>query len=156
MKPAEIIKKSDRVRVYFTVVRDPLEKLWSAYRMFNSNPVMADALKLQKGADGTIAFETLADHVLSSRPAKLDQHLRPQSALLRWALPALSFIARCEDLKSDLHAGLVEHGCPDWLSGFPDTRYNASQSLPRTQLDTARMVALKDYYRDDFELFRYA
>jgi hypothetical protein len=162
IRPADLSAKRDAVRFFFTVVRHPVARLQSAYRnqiagQTASARIVArriDASLLDRA--GRIPFEAFVDHVVGTDPLLHDVHWRPQTVLLRSAMPDLDFIGRLEHLNDDLARGFAGTEWQSWLDGFPSVRGNVTDKTITTTLDPVRLARLRDYYKDDLVRFGYA
>ena len=142
---------SRKIDVLFTVVRHPVDRLVSAFKLFQSNKNM----KSQLPANTTSSLANFTDFVLATGRSKADAHWRPQADMLCWILPSLTFVAHLETLDQDLKDNFESTAYPDWPGGLLNIREHTSNGIEIPRLDMSRLAQLRDFYSDDFRLFGY-
>lgn len=136
--------------IYFTIVRHPLARLASVYRRFFEESTDDDFLYtdylfgILRRSD---SFPDFVRNVGAIPDGLKDQHLRPQTRLLRWyhrrGIPVRIFRLEAPDGLKDFLAG---HGI-SWQH-FPPTRY-------ASYYDPATAAVASQIYSDDLTVFGY-
>ena len=169
----------------FSVIRDPFERLVSAYlekfvyklhskrNLLHTRPVISAIqgsadINLQRG----ISFDQFVEYILAQDPYELDAHWRPQY-LYFLGVPHISRIFRLENI-GELERHLLDHlGVEVTLghenrTGRSDTQLAQASSMTAGQIDeldaispdsfasTAHADALRDYFCEEFRLYNVA
>jgi len=166
----------------FSVIRDPFERLVSAYlekfvykrhskrNLLHTRPVISAVqgsadINLQRG----ISFDQFVEYILTQDPYELDAHWRPQY-LYFLGVPHISRIFRLENI-GELERYLLEHLDVEVTlghenrTGRSDTQLAQASSMTAGQIDeldaispesfasTGHADALRDYFSEDFRLY---
>ncbi len=166
----------------FSVIRDPFERLVSAYlekfvykrhsqrNLLHTRQVISEVqgtadINLQLG----ISFDQFAEYILAQDAYDLDAHWRPQHLYFR-GVPHISRIFRLENI-GELERYLLEQLGVEVKLGHDNRTSKSDIHLPQAatlnahELDeqdaispgsfaaTRHLDALRDYYREDFEFY---
>lgn len=149
----------------FTVVRNPLDRLCSFYDLLNhTREAPAPVLRLRRETDPMRhtkrihgeSVEAYLERIIELPDAKMDEHIRPQSSLLRIDQVKYDHICRFENLAADLSEMFKALELPDgYLEQFQrpmnsSNRITTSTTVPQTLRD-----AVRKRYQADYEAFGY-
>lgn len=167
-QPSELQHKLDTYKKLI-VVRDPYERLLSAYRdkleggrnrVYLKN--ISKAIKRQGGtlssnASANITFSEFVTFVTKLSDNSFDEHWRPYHKLCFPCAIHYDVIAKYETLTEDSERFLRLIGAPDHLHFPPFTPGNTSCILPQymASLTQAQRRELYKVYHKDFEAFEY-
>ncbi|MFC1578879.1 sulfotransferase family protein [Pseudomonadota bacterium] len=176
----EILASADYFK--FSVIRDPFERLVSAYlekfvykrhserNLLHTRSVIGAVqgtadIDLQRG----ISFDEFLEYILQHDPFDLDAHWRPQHLYFR-GVPHISRIFRLENI-SELEAYLLRHHRVKVKLGHENSTAKSDLALPEAPtlpagefdqlaaidpdsfLRSQHVQAIRQYYREDFEFY---
>ena len=166
----------------FSVIRDPFQRLVSAYlekfvykrhndrNLLHTRAVISAAQGTQDiDLDQGISFDDFLAYILSQDPFELDPHWRPQHHYFL-GVPHMSRIFRLENIKALEEYLLRDQGITiklghDNKTGKSDIHLQQASSLPACELDRAGPInpdsflatghakAVREYYREDFAFY---
>jgi hypothetical protein len=165
LKPSDLSEKdvtAARDFFSFTICRDPVARLLSAYKdkvMDRSNLEhrCEVARFLGRPIDAEIGFDEFLDFIESDNGLKVNYHWAPQAGLLAIQPEKLSFIGRVENLAADL-AFVVRSIFGDdreIINWSPHSTREPSCRDSREPLTRAQKARISVLYRQDFEVFCY-
>ena len=181
MDRARAILASDQF-FKFSVIRDPFERLVSAYlekfvykrhserNLLHTRPVITAVqgradIDLQRG----ISFDELLEYILGQDPFELDAHWRPQHLYFK-GVPHISRIFRLDNIV-ELEDYLLQHHEVNVRLGHENSTAKSDLALPEAPtlmagdfdqlaaidpdsfLGSRHLEAIRAYYREDFAFY---
>lgn len=166
----------------FSVIRDPFERLVSAYlekfvykrhserNLLHTRPVISAVqgsadIDLQRG----VSFDEFLAYILQQDPFDLDAHWRPQHLYFK-GVPHISRIYRLDNI-GELEDYLLRHHEVDVSLGHENSTAKSDLALPEAPtlpagefdqlaaidpdsfLGSRHLEAIRRYYREDFEFY---
>ena len=166
----------------FSVIRDPIERLVSAYlekfvynrhsrrNLLHTRPVISevqgtDQIDIGRG----ISFDEFIHYILQQDPFDLDPHWRPQHTYFR-GVPHISRIFRLQNINELEQYLLQHHGINVALGHQNRTRKSdifltGANTLPAVEFDDSEAInprsfvsswneqAIREYYAEDFSFY---
>lgn len=142
----------------FTVVRNPFDRLWSAYRFLKTGGLNIDDATWARRNLRHDGFNAFVEQWLTPARAMSTLHFRPQLSYLR--IPGttdivVDFVARHETLASDFDYLRQRLGLIDIVLGTDNRSAIAGDDYRQAYSSTAREIASK-VYADDLRVFGYS
>jgi len=139
----------------FSLVRNPLERLWSCYKNKVLDPYRSGGENIfwNHGIQLDMSFDAFVHRMAKIPDHKINRHLKSQYWYLYCQDRCLAnYIARFENLAQDWSELVAQFGLPELPHANPSSEYKQSYKEGYSK-QTARIAS--DRYQRDIELFGY-